>query len=115
MSLDRQDLLYKEPVCAGVTRPKLMEPLLSAENLAKYLGLALQTVYNRHANGGSLPRCINIGGRLRFHPRDVEAWLTTMAEGPRNGDVKPAVERPAPRRGRPTKAEQISRRRGTQH
>ena len=87
-----------------------MEALLTADELATYIGLSVQTIYNRHSNGGALPRCVIIGRRLRFYPRDVERWLEQMAahqERPKLAEVQPAV--PA-KRGRPTKAEQMARR-----
>lgn len=87
-----------------------MESLLTAQDLARLTGLAIQTIYNRHSNGGSLPRCLNLGNRLRFHPRDVEAWLAEAYETPRPS-CSPVLSAAPRRRGRPTKAEQIARRR----
>lgn len=87
-----------------------MDKLLSPQDLANYLGLALQTIYNRHSSGGSLPRCISTGRLIRFHPRDVEAWLAEQYEKPTEICLQVASVR---RRGRPTKAEQVARRRST--
>ncbi|WP_121306994.1 helix-turn-helix domain-containing protein [Paraburkholderia sp. BL17N1] len=86
-----------------------MEHLLTPKALAAALGLAEQTIYNRHSNGGDLPTCIKLGRLLRFRPGDVEVWLAKQLS---------ATEEPAPkeqahmrrRRGRPTKAEQIATR-----
>ena len=90
-----------------------MERLLTAQNLAEITGLALQTIYNRHSNGGSLPDCLTLGGRLRFRQRDVEAWLDTQYENPYpKSETRRPVEEGPRRRGRPTKAEQIARRTG---
>ena len=52
-----------------------MEQLLSPKMLAVRLGLAEQTIYNRHSTGGDLPRAIKLGHLLRFRPVDVESWL----------------------------------------
>lgn len=52
-----------------------MEQLLSPKTLAARLGLAEQTIYNRHSTGGDLPKAIKLGHLLRFHPVDVESWL----------------------------------------
>lgn len=86
-----------------------MEHLLTPKALAAALGLAEQTIYNRHSNGGDLPACIKLGRLLRFRPADVEVWLAKQLC---------ATEEPAPKeqvhmrrgRGRPTKAEQIANR-----
>lgn len=87
-----------------------MERLLTVKDLAAITGLAIQTLYNRHSNGGSLPACMNLGGRLRFRQRDVDSWLNAQYEANRP-NPGPAVEPAYPRRaGRPTKAEQVARR-----
>lgn len=90
-----------------------MERLLTTKDLADLTGLAVQTIYNRHSNGGSLPDCLNLGGRLRFRQRDVDAWLDSHYE---RHQPKPATvacpESPTRRPGRPTKAEQVMRRAG---
>jgi predicted DNA-binding transcriptional regulator AlpA len=52
-----------------------MQQLLTAKSLADYLGLAEQTIYNRHSSGGDLPKPIKLGQLLRFHPSDVDVWL----------------------------------------
>jgi predicted DNA-binding transcriptional regulator AlpA len=84
--------------------------LLSPKALAATLGLAEQTIYNRHSTGGDLPPCIKLGRLLRFRPSDVEAWLASQLPSPGPQPVvtsAPAVRR----RGRPTKAEQVAARR----
>ena len=90
-----------------------MEPLLTPQILAATLGLAEQTIYNRHSTGGNLPPAIKLGRLLRFRPADVEAWLERQKQpSPSAVSTAPAVQRPpARRRGRPTKAEQIVARR----
>ncbi|WP_233272611.1 helix-turn-helix transcriptional regulator [Paraburkholderia acidisoli] len=48
---------------------------MSPKALAAFLGLAVQTIYNRHSTGGDLPKSIKLGSRLRFSGSDVDAWL----------------------------------------
>lgn len=88
-----------------------MESLLTPADLARKIGLAVQTIYNRRATGGSLPRSILIGQFVRFASHDVDAWLEQQYEDQCKG-IEPspiALEKPS-RRGRPTKAEQVRRR-----
>ena len=89
-----------------------MNKLLSPRELSQILSLAEQTIYNRHSKGGSLPPCVKIGNRLRFSSSDVDAWIAAQVEAPH---VPQAARAAAPatekrRRGRPTKAEQVARR-----
>ncbi|WP_249191322.1 helix-turn-helix transcriptional regulator [Burkholderia vietnamiensis] len=53
---------------------------MSPHALAVFLGLAVQTIYNRHSSGGDLPKTIKLGNRLRFRPGDVDAWLDTKRQ-----------------------------------
>lgn len=72
------------------------------------LGLAEQTIYNRHSGNGDLPPVIKLGRLLRFRPADVEAWLELRRQTTPPTSAHAPLE---PRRpGRPTKAEQIARR-----
>ncbi|WP_310158721.1 helix-turn-helix domain-containing protein [Herbaspirillum sp. 1173] len=52
-----------------------MLPLLSPHDLAKVLGVAEQTIYNRHSNRDDLPPSIKLGRLLRFRREDVDTWL----------------------------------------
>ncbi|WP_316865094.1 helix-turn-helix transcriptional regulator [Ralstonia mannitolilytica] len=86
-----------------------MEQLLSPKTLASRLGLAQQTIYNRHSTGGDLPKAIKLGHRLRFHPVDVESWLEA-----KRLSAAVATPHPAPgqsfsggRRGPPSVADQF--------
>lgn len=85
--------------------------LLTPKALADLLGLAEQTIYNRHSKRGDLPRAIKLGRLLRFHSADVDAWLDRQ----RQPNVPPVLSPPsapsARRPGRPTKAAQIAARR----
>jgi len=77
--------------------------------LAAVLGLAEQTIYNRHSIGGDLPPSIKLGRLLRFRPSDVEAWLKDQQAAE---VIQPPAPPPSGRRpGRPTKAEQVAARR----
>ncbi|NMV40676.1 helix-turn-helix domain-containing protein [Ralstonia insidiosa] len=87
-----------------------MEDLLTPKTLAAALGLAEQTIYNRHSTGGDLPPCIKLGRLLRFRPVDVEAWLAKQLGATENPVVQERTHVPR-RRGRPTKAEQVAARR----
>lgn len=87
----------------------VVQQLLTPQTLAAMLGLAVQTIYNRHSTGGDLPRVTKLGRLLRFRPTDVEVWL----EGQQENIVQQstaALSMLARRPGRPTKAEQIARR-----
>ncbi|MFC7411235.1 helix-turn-helix transcriptional regulator [Hydrogenophaga atypica] len=89
-----------------------METLLTPAQLAATLGLAVQTVYNRRATGGSLPKAILIGSLVRFRTQDIQDWLTSQYEGSLAHELPNDRRVEAPKRhGRPTKAEQIRRRR----
>lgn len=64
-----------------------MPQLFSPKTLAAYLGLAEQTIYNRHSTGGDLPNAIKLGQLLRFRPADVDAWLDAKRQA--NSAVTP--------------------------
>lgn len=85
-----------------------MDKLLTPAQLAGLLGLATQTIYNRHCMGAPLPPCVRIGRVIRFPLTGVETWIAGHAEKP-----LPARADVSPRRpGRPSKAEQIAQRKG---
>jgi len=87
-----------------------MQKLLSPTELASLLSVARQTVYNRISIGNiaSLPKYIKLGSLVRFPLTEVEAWIALQI----NDAQLPKLEAVAivRRRGRPTKAEQITRR-----
>lgn len=89
-----------------------MTQLLSPRELATLLSLSEQTIYNRHSAGGNLPPCIKIGTRLRFRLSDVDVWITSQLETVPASPPRPlTTDSLSPgKRGRPTKAEQIVRR-----
>ena len=82
-----------------------MNKLLTVAQLADLLGMAQQTIYNRHSTGGSLPPCVRLGRALRFPSDQVAEWIEQQTEAP-----VPVVRNEPRRIGRPTKAEQIARR-----
>jgi len=60
------------------------DTLMSTEDLARYLGIPVNTLYQwRHKGEG--PRAIRVGRHLRFRREDVDAWLE------RNADPTPAA------------------------
>lgn len=88
-----------------------MDKLLSPKMLADYLGLAEQTIYNRHSSGGDLPKTIKLGRLLRFRQKDVDVWLDAKSKVDTTRVTTPIQPSTPRRRGRPTKAEQITARR----
>lgn len=61
-------------------RPRLMTP----EELAEYLGVTMHCIYTWSSRGDG-PRVLRVGGRLRYRPDDVEAWLDTVTSTPKAG------------------------------
>ena len=61
-----------------------LEQLLSVEDLAAYLDVPKQTIYDWRVNGRG-PRARRIGKRLRFTAADVRAWVDAQAEPPMGG------------------------------
>ena len=85
-----------------------MTPYFTPQTLAEYLNISVQTIYNRLAEGASLPVHTKIGRLVRFSPYDVENWLqdnrhaSYTLSAPETKTVSASR-----RRGRPTKSEQI--------
>jgi excisionase family DNA binding protein len=71
------------------------EPLLTARQVAELLGFAPATVVDWY-EAGKLPG-FKIGGRLRFRPSEVEAWLEAKRAGA--GGEAPTTPRIRPPRG----------------
>lgn len=83
-----------------------MEKPLTPEALGEMLGMSVQTVYNRRAQGLSLPPAVKLGRLLCFRQSDVQEWITSQMEIP-----VPVMAQPVQRhRGRPTKEEQVTSR-----
>jgi len=89
-----------------------MEQLLSLKQLAVLLGIAEQTIYNRHSVGGDLPTVIKLGRLIRFKPSDVEQWLDKKSQVAASGLINnqcsalPIDVPVSKRRGRPCKTAQ---------
>lgn len=82
--------------------------LVTPSELSEMVGLAIQTIYNRHSKGGDLPPAIKLGKALRWDVEDVRAWVAGQRQ---QRPTCPAPIAPAKRRpGRPTKREEIARR-----
>ena len=58
-----------------------LEQLLTVEDLAAYLDVPRQTIYDWRVHGRG-PRARRIGKRLRFTAVDVKAWVDAQAEPP---------------------------------
>lgn len=61
------------------------EPLWTVEEVAVFLGVHVQTVYEK-SRLGEIPS-IKIGSRLRFRPAEIQAWV--------DAQKRPAAEEPA--------------------
>ncbi|BCL76674.1 hypothetical protein JHS3_24100 [Jeongeupia sp. HS-3] len=90
-----------------------MEQLLSTKALAAMLGIAEQTIYNRHSIGGDLPPAIKLGHLLRFRASDVGTWIDAKCQPKTTPLTPPLLSAMPKRRGRPTKAEQVAARRAS--
>jgi len=56
-----------------------LEPLMSVEELAEYLGVPVQTIYDWRL-AGTAPRAFKFGKRLKFAVSDVQSWLAAHRE-----------------------------------
>ena len=76
-----------------------MYQLFSPKTLAAHLGLAEQTIYNRHSGGGDLPKAFKLGRLLRFRPDDVNAWLDAKRQFGPSATPLPDIAHPSPNDG----------------
>lgn len=53
--------------------------LLTAEQVAEYLGVPVTTLYQWRYTGHG-PRAYKVGRHLRYKPTDVERWLEQQAD-----------------------------------
>jgi excisionase family DNA binding protein len=61
-------------------RPPDRTRLGTVEDVAAYLGVGVQTIYNwRHRGEG--PRASRVGGTVRFRWEDVDRWVEAHASG----------------------------------
>lgn len=56
-----------------------LEPLMGVEELAEYLGVPVQTIYDWRV-AGTAPRAFKFGKRLKFAVADVRTWLAEHQE-----------------------------------
>ena len=56
-----------------------LEPLLSIEDLAGYLGVPIATIYDWRVDGKG-PCAIRVGRHVKFAVSDVQAWLVQQRE-----------------------------------
>ncbi len=65
-----------------------LKPLMSVRQLSELLQVSVGTIYDWRMSGQG-PRCIKVGGHLRFDPDDVRAWLNERrAESSQVQDMK---------------------------
>ena len=62
------------------------DPLLSPEEVARYLGLPVKTLFQWRYKGVG-PRALRVGRHLRYRADDVEAWLERVGDPDRRGEV----------------------------
>lgn len=71
----------------------MIEPLLTAAELAEILGFSAATVVD-WSEAGTIP-AFKIGGRLRFRESEVEDWLEQRRKGrDARGEVSPTSSAP---------------------
>jgi excisionase family DNA binding protein len=56
-----------------------LEPLMGVEELAEYLGVPVETIYDWRV-AGTAPRAFKFGKRLKFAMPDVQSWLRAHQE-----------------------------------
>ncbi len=56
-----------------------LEPLVGVEELAEYLGVPVQTIYDWRLSGRA-PRAYKFGKHLRFAASDTAEWLEQRHE-----------------------------------
>lgn len=61
------------------TSPSGLEPLLSVEDLAEYLGIPVTTIYDWRVDGKG-PCGIRVGRHVKFAVSDVRDWLAQQRE-----------------------------------
>jgi excisionase family DNA binding protein len=56
-----------------------LEPLLSTQELAEYLGVPVKTIYEWRTCGHG-PCAVRVGRHLKFAVSDVQAWVAQQRE-----------------------------------
>lgn len=91
-----------------------MKSLLTVEQLSQYLHKSVASIRSDATrNPQSLPPICRLPStkRLLWRLEDVEHWLAAHVEGVSRAVALVTSDDPRPRRGRPTKAEQVARQR----
>ena len=60
----------------------MSDRLMSAAEVAEFLGINVNTLY-QHRYRGEGPPGYRVGGRIRYRRADVEAWLEKQADQPK--------------------------------
>ncbi|HDR9088077.1 TPA: DNA-binding protein [Burkholderia vietnamiensis] len=95
-----------------------MKSLLTVEELSQYLHKSVASIRSDATrNPQSLPPICRLPNtkRLLWRLEDVEGWLAAHVEGMPRPAAAACPDVLQPRRGRPTKAEQVARQRQSQH
>jgi excisionase family DNA binding protein len=63
-----------------------LERLISTRELAEYLGVAPQAIYDLRTAGRG-PRAVHVGRELRYRVSEIQAWLDRQSDpvGARDG------------------------------
>lgn len=56
-----------------------MSRLLTIREVADYLGVSVQTIYNWRYRGEGPPG-LKVMGQVRYRPEDLEGWLSDQAD-----------------------------------
>ncbi|WP_210479604.1 AlpA family transcriptional regulator [Naasia sp. SYSU D00948] len=62
-----------------------LEKMLSTRELAEYLGVAPQAIYDLRCDGRG-PRAVHVGRELRYRVSEIEAWIERMSEPERGAE-----------------------------
>ena len=60
-----------------------LEPVLTTSELAEYLGVHVQAIYDLR-NDGRGPTGFRVGREIRYHVSDVLSWLESLRESDRS-------------------------------
>lgn len=71
---------------AGQMESRGLDPLMSVDELAEYLGVPVRTVYDWRTTGHG-PRGIRIGRHLKYSVPDVVAWMKERREATLRSDA----------------------------
>ena len=91
-----------------------MKALLTVDQLSQYLHKSVASIRSDATrNPQSLPPICRLPGtkRLLWRIEDVERWLAAHVEGMSTAAAIAVSDQHRPRRGRPTKAEQVAKQR----